>query len=319
MATLINKKFDDLAKTGNNDYSLSEDVMSKIQTMCAEIGYADDRQNTYINQYNAMPPRTADADGSFKPRPKKKTDAEWKTKSGFSVTKFAALDNSQILINEMRSEINKITEKNVDSKIENILKNLEEIVDSTDGDADDLKEKMDKLFAVIFNASITNKLPETYSRVFGAIAQTQLTLANEFIELKMEEYINSMTGIVDVSEQNYDEFCEFTKTNAARKNTSSLICEISKRGTIAALPFERIETLFESLLMKVVNNMNDKSKQKEVDEITENIVVIFKNLGKLMDARKYMDRFKTIATYKNGDKPGLTSRAKFKYADLVGM
>lgn len=323
MATLINKKFDDLAKTGNNGYSLSEDVMSKIKTLCAEIGYADDRQNTYVNQYNAnvviSPPRASDADGAFKPRPKKKTDTDWKTKSGFSVTKFAALDNSQILINEMRSEINKITEKNVDTKIENILKNLEEIVDSTDGDADDLKEKMDKLFNVIFNASITNKLPETYAKAFEAIAQTQLVLANEFIELKMSEYVDSMSGIVDVSEQNYDEFCEFTAKNAARKNTSSLICEISKRGSIAALPFERIDALFESLLAKVITQINDKSKQKEVDEITENIVVIFKNLGKLMDASKYMDRFKTIATYKNGEKPGLTSRAKFKYADLVGM
>ena len=69
MATLINKKFDDLAKTGNNGYSLSEEVMSKIKTMCAEIGYVDDRQNTYVNQYNANVV-VVDTDAAFKPRPK---------------------------------------------------------------------------------------------------------------------------------------------------------------------------------------------------------------------------------------------------------
>ncbi len=328
MATLVNRKFDELSKTGNNGYSLPDPILAKIKMLCSEIGYVDDRQNTYVNQYNAnvvthikkdVAAAGADSTNSVKPPGKKIGGGDWKAKPTFNVTKFASLDNSQILINEIRSDMNKITEKNVDSKLETMHANIDEIIDSTDGDQDDLKEKMDKLFDVVFNASITNKLPAIYARVFETIAAKQSNLAEEFIQAKLDNYLKSMDGIVDVSERNYDEFCEFTAKNAARKNISALFCEIAKRGSIAALPLERIDTLFESLLSKVIADIEDKSKQKGADEITENIVVIFVNLGKLLDASKYMDRLRTLATYKTGEKPGLSSRAKFKFADLVGM
>jgi hypothetical protein len=332
MATLVNRKFDELSKTGNNGYSLPDPILTKIKMLCSEIGYVDDRQNTYVNQYNANVVTHVKKDtaglasgvasgGDSTPRlPGKKIGGgDWKAKPTFNVTKFAALDNSQILINEIRSDMNKITEKNVDSKLETMHTNIDEIIDSTDGDQDDLKEKMDKLFDVVFNASVTNKLPAIYARVFETIAAKQSTLAEEFIQAKLDNYLKSMEGIVDVSERNYDEFCEFTAKNVARKNISALFCEIAKRGSIAALPLDRIDTLFESLLSKVITDIEDKSKQKGADEITENIVVIFVNLGKLLNASKYMDRLRTLATYKSGEKPGLSSRAKFKFADLVGM
>ena len=339
MATLVNRKFDELSKTGNNGYSLPDPILTKIKMLCSEIGYVDDRQNTYVNQYNANVVTHVKKDaanngsiglasggsslaGDSTPRlPGKKIGGggDWKAKPTFNVTKFAALDNSQILINEIRSDMNKITEKNVDSKLETMHTNIDEIIDSTDGDQDDLKEKMDKLFDVVFNASVTNKLPAIYARVFETIAAKQSNLAEEFIQVKLDNYLKSMDGIVDVSERNYDEFCEFTAKNAARKNISALFCEIAKRGSIAALPFERIDILFESLLSKVIEDIEHKPRQKGADEITENIVVIFVNLGKLLNASKYMDRLRTLATYKNGEKPGLSSRAKFKFADLVGM
>lgn len=332
MATLVNRKFDELSKTGNNGYSLPDPILTKIKMLCSEIGYVDDRQNTYVNQYNANVVTHVKKDPNGIPSgggglglasgdsaPRKKMGGDWKAKPTFNVTKFAALDNSQILINEIRSDMNKITEKNVDSKLETMHANIDEIIDSTDGDQDDLKEKMDKLFDVVFNASVTNKLPAIYARVFETIAAKQSTLAEEFIQAKLDNYLKSMEGIVDVSERNYDEFCEFTAKNAARKNISALFCEIAKRGSIAALPLERIDVLFESLLSKVIADIEDKPKQKGADEITENIVVIFVNLGKLLDTSKYMDRLRSLATYKNGEKPGLSSRAKFKFADLVGM
>lgn len=337
MATLVNRKFDELSKTGNNGYSLPDPILTKIKMLCSEIGYVDDRQNTYVNQYNAnvvthvkkdaansgsigIPSGGGGLANSADSAPRNKMGGgDWKAKPTFNVTKFAALDNSQILINEIRSDMNKITEKNVDSKLETMHANIDEIIDSTDGDQDDLKEKMDKLFDVVFNASVTNKLPAIYARVFETIAAKQSTLAEEFIQAKLDNYLKSMEGIVDVSERNYDEFCEFTAKNAARKNISALFCEIAKRGSIAALPLDRIDVLFESLLSKVIADIEDKPKQKGADEITENIVVIFVNLGKLLDTSKYMDRLRTLATYKNGEKPGLSSRAKFKFADLVGM
>ena len=72
------------------------------------------------------------------------------------------------------------------------------------------------------------------------------------------------------------------------------------------------------LLDQVCIKIEDKTKHKEVEEITENIVVIFAGLGKLVDKSQYLSKMQTISGYKSGEKPGLTSRTKFKYMDLIG-
>ena len=141
----------------------------------------------------------------------------------------------------------------------------------------------------------------------------------EFMDNKLNNHNDSMTGIVDVSEANYDEFCEFTLKNTNRKNASALFCEIAKANAIPSITIEHMDTLFDRLLEQVICNIETKSKQKEVDETTENLVVMFASLGKHMDKSKYVDRFKTISGYKTGEKPGLSSRAKFKYMDLIKM
>lgn len=102
MATLVNRKFDELSKTGNNGYSLPDPILAKIKMLCSEIGYVDDRQNTYVNQYNAnvvthikkdVAAAGADSTNSVKPPGKKIGGGDWKAKPTFNVTKFASLDN----------------------------------------------------------------------------------------------------------------------------------------------------------------------------------------------------------------------------------
>ena len=333
MATLVNKKFDELVSTGNNGYVLPSQVLATIKTLCDEIGCSDDTQNTYVNQYNAhvttsvssvasvakSKPKEYDGRANFNKQQARKNGAEWKNKSGFQVTKFSMVDNSQALIDGIRSNMNKLSDKNIDAKLEELKTNIDEIVDTTDDDENDLREKITKMFDVTFNASVTNKLPAIYAKVYGVIYEKQPILIEEFMNDKIKKYTESMDGIVDVSEENYDEFCEFTLRNTNRKNASSLFCEIAKTGVVPSITIERMDTLFENLLDQVIVKIDTKSKQKEVDEMTENMVIIFTSLGKHLDKSKYIDRLKMIAGYKTGEKQGLSSRAKFKYMDLIGM
>ena len=332
MATLVTKKFEELTNTGNNGYSLPIQVLATIRSLCEEIGCSDDTQNTYVNQYNAnvgassahasgahAKPKEYDGRANFTKQQARKNAAEWKAKNGFQVTKFSMVDNSQALIDGIRSNMNKLSDKNIDTKLEELKTNIDEIVETTDEDEDDLREKMTKIFEVVFNASTSNKLPTIYARVYGTIYEKQPRLIQEFMDNKLNAHNDSMTGIVDVSEENYDEFCEFTLKNTNRKNASALFCEIAKANAIPSITIEHIDTLFDRLLEQVICNIETKSKQKEVDETTENLVVMFASLGKHVDKSKYADRFKTISGYKTGEKPGLSSRAKFKYMDLIKM
>lgn len=332
MATLVTKKFEDLTNTGNNGYTLPVQVLATIRSLCDEIGCSEDTQNTYVNQYNAnvssasntsvsgvnAKPKEYDGRANFSKQQARKS-AEWKAKNGFQVTKFSMVDNSQALIDGIRSNINKLSDKNIDTKLEELKTNIDEIVDTTDEDEDDLREKMTKIFDVIFNASVSYKLPTIYACVYGIVYEKQPQLLQEFMDTKMIQHIESMDNIVDVSEENYDEFCEFTLKNANRKNASTLFCEIAKRNVIPTITIESMDILFDRLLEQVIRKIEIKSKQKEVDETTENMVAIFTSLGKHMDKSKYIDRLKMISGYKTGEKPGLSSRAKFKYMDLIGM
>lgn len=329
MATLVTKKFEELTNTGNNGYSLPIQVLATIRNLCEEIGCSDDTQNTYVNQYNASvgasvsnthaKPKEYDGRANFNKQQARKNAADWKAKNGFQVTKFSMVDNSQALIDGIRSNMNKLSDKNIDTKLEELKSNIDEIADTSDEDEDDLREKMTKIFEVVFNASVSYKLPIIYARVYGTIYEKQPRLIQEFMDNKLNAHKDSMTGIVDVSEENYDEFCEFTLKNTNRKNASALFCEIAKANAIPSITIENMDIIFDRLLEQVICNIETKSKQKEVDETTENLVVMFASLGKHMDKSKYADIFKTISGYKTGEKPGLSSRAKFKYMDLCKM
>ena len=124
-----------------------------------------------------------------------------------------------------------------------------------------------------------------------------------------------MQNIVDVNaNDNYDAFCEFTTVNNNRKNITNLLCEVAKTGEYASLQVSNINKMTTDLLASVLESVESAEKQKEVEEITENIVIIFSHFGKEFK-NEFKSSFEQLSSLK---KPGLTSRTKFKYMDLIG-
>ncbi len=337
MTTIItSKSFEDLMFSGNSGHVLPTLVLESIKLLCDELGYNETNQNTYVNQYNAnvtqqpaqksLKPREYDGRTNFIKQAQRKSGIktnDWKLKPGFTLTKFALLDDSQQLISEIRTDMNKITEKNLTAKLETLRKHINEIMDSSDsdGNSDDEDKDMDKMASimdVIYAASIANKLPALYSKVYETAFDMYPKEVEQFIEKKLALYLDSMNNIVDVSEQDYDRFCEFNLENTSRKNTTALLCEIANKEKITNVSVARITDILSNLLEQVLEKMEHKIKHKEVEEITENVVIIM-SLGKIIEKEKYLAIMRTIIAYKSGEKPGLTSRTRFKYMDLVAM
>lgn len=325
--TITQKSFDDIMFNQNNGYVLPDHVLSAIQVLCAEIGYTGSTPNTYVNQYNAnVPekPKTKDEwNNNKKPANRNASGNDWKVKSGFAITKFAALDDSQQLINEIRTDMNKLSDKNLLAKLENLKKHVNEIMDLSDSESEDgnteTTNKFTKIMNVIHLASVNNKLPLLYSQVYETMFSEYPAEVAAFINAKIEKHLESMTNIIDVSEKDYDRFCEFNLENTSRKNTTALLCEIAKRAKIDIVSIDRMSVMVANLLEQVLAKMEHKIKQKEVEEITENVVIIFTSLGKLVEKEKYLPFIQTIVGYKSGEKPGLSSRTKFKYMDLLNL
>ena len=71
----------------------------------------------------------------------------------------------------------------------------------------------------------------------------------------------------------------------------------------------------EDLLTHIFEIVENAEKQKEVEEITENIVIIFSHFVKELK-EQFKPIFEKLASPEK--KPGLSSRTKFKYMDLIG-
>jgi hypothetical protein len=302
----------DFERIGSGTYELDSVALDNINYLCQVIGYTPDTKNTYINQYNTgvtvtHSKKPKEREVRYKAKPK---DEEWK-RPAFKATVFAALDNTQSLIGDIRILFNKIKESNCEETAQQIIAKIEEIRDSVDyGDDAEMGDKMRQLYDAIYKVAISNKM---FSKQYAYVITT-INVKYELHELfdqKVEDYFKSMEDIVDVdSNIDYDAYCNFTASNNTRKNITNLLCEMEKLGEGS-----REYDLCSKLFKRVEENLDTLSKQKEIEEVTENLVIVFSHFTNLI--HEYKSRIKTLASFKAGEKPGLTSRTRFKYVDLA--
>jgi len=310
-------------RIGRSNYELPENVLASIRTLCSLVGYAENTQNTYINQYNATAPTTAtyqkksnDNNVLRTGKKPKETTSEWK-RPVFHATVFAEVNDTQALINDIRVGLNKIKEANCDENIVMFIEKIDKIQESIDfGDDCELTEKMQQVFDTIYTICISNKMfSKIYATVLVRLCQNYSSHFNQLLENKLAEFLATMQNIVDVNaNDNYDAFCEFTAKNTTRKNMANLFCEIAKLGEYENIQVATIVKITSDLLNQISESVELVEKQKEVEEITENIVIIFSHFGKELK-EQFKSSFEQLASLK---KPGLTSRTRFKYMDFVG-
>ncbi len=305
---------------------LPEYVSASINTLFASVGYTPNTVNTYINQFSLISPASSSSSSSSNrnvqkvepsTRVYKKTklkEDEWK-RPVFKATVFAELDNTQVLINEIRTDLNKLNATNCEEKIAVFLEKIAQIMDLVDfGDDVQLTDKMTNIFNTFFEVSISNL---SFAKMYATVL-VEIHAKFDFGDLIKEsiaQYIQSMQNIVDIdSNVDYDGFCDLVTRNNNRKNITNLFCEIAKNGKMELISPAIIHTIVCDLVTHVVDAAEQTEKQKEVEEITENIVIIFSHFDKVFKAG-FKAKFESLVSLK---KPGISSRTKFKYMDLIG-
>jgi hypothetical protein len=318
-----------LQQNDNNGYILPEIVLSAIRLLCSEIGYDESTtKDTYINQHNSQVENVTNTQSkSFKPKEReyrdhaaKQKQDTWKTKSDFKATKFAVLDGSQEIINNIRILMNKINESNRVAKIAEIVVKIQELIEESS--PDDLDENMNNVFNIIYDIIMSSSMmPEIHANIISALYTEYRETFYGHLVKKIGKYIESFPNIVDVDpNQDYDAFCALSTEIIYMKKSTSVFCEIAKLGTIEILNMAVLHKIIDNLIKNVVDSIMVKEKQKAVEEMTEALILYFAILGKNAAAIKAenMETFIKISSYKSGETPGLSSRTKFKYMDLVG-
>jgi hypothetical protein len=248
---------------------------------------------------------------------------EWETLRTFQVTKIEQKTGVDGQIDEIRLILNKLTDKTFLDTCTKIKQQIVEIVQENIN-----KEDLNKIGKSIFDLASTNKF---YSKIYADL-YSELIQSFDFLKPVLEYNYNSYIDIFNNiecgdAEKDYDKFCDINKVNETRKAISMFFVNLGLNGLISKKSLININ---HTLLSNVMKFIYEYDKKNEVDELTENIAILFnKDIYKsdvdlnnnelLIDGKNIVEIITMLAKSKSKDYKSLSNKAIFKYMDLIDM
>jgi len=144
-----------------------------------------------------------------------------------------------------------------------------------------------------------------------------------------EENLNNYITLFDNIEYiepnvDYNKFCKINKDNEKRKSLSAFFVNLMKNNIISK---NKIIDILRNLLYQIYININKDNKKSEVDELTENIAILFKKdlftdnniTYELIDNMSIVELIEKLAHSKSKNYLSLTNKSIFKFMDLIDM
>lgn len=292
-ANRYNLEFFYAIETRGNIEEINENTIELINNLAKRVG-APNYQKTPI----------------FKKKHKhgKKNDlTNWNEIRNFKVTKLEKkLDDTNIIIDKIRSNLNKLTQDNYD-----VIKT--EITDLINNDVED-KKMLKEVVTCIFDIGKTNYFwSEIYAKLYKDLS-IKYNLS-EVYQVDIDTYTELFKEIKYVDpEEDYNEFCSCNKINEKRKAFSKFLTFIMIEGLI---DYDVIKMIVTELLDKFDLYLNDKSKTHELDEVVNNILIFATYDNGCLCELKLNDRIENISNMNARAFGGLTQKTVFKCCDFV--
>jgi hypothetical protein len=236
---------------------------------------------------------------------------DWKALRNFQTTKIEKKEGIHVQIDLIRSHLNKISNKNYDDFQNKIIGVIDEIVST--------ETTQENLFLIgknIFEIASNNRF---YSKIYADLYFV-LIKKYKIMETIFQESFDSFLDIFNTIEYvnpnvNYDKFCNINKNNEKRKCLSAFFVNLTGLGLITK---EKLLEIIQHLLCQVKTFIIVENKKEVVDEIMENIYILYQNNDYKTDTINEI--IKTMASIK--DKityPSLSQKSIFKCMDISGM
>ncbi len=319
------KEFNDIAFDGFN-FELSSDVVDIISKLALEVGSPNYvKTPIFQKRDNNIKSDTFIKDNTLKKKKGNKhteiiNDEDWNNIRTFQTTKIEQKVGIDAQIDIIRSYLNKMTDKNYIDMRNKIIDTVEQIMKENSENTD-----IDRVSANIFEIASTNRF---YSKIY---ADLYSDLINNYESMKTVFEINfnkfiDLFGNIEYIDPNidYDKFCKINKDNEKRKALSSFFINLMKNNIIERV---KIVQLVEKLTIQLFNYINEDNKKNEVDEITENIAILYStelfeeinedeyNIN--IDGMNITSFIHKLANSKVKDYKSLTNKSIFKFMDLI--
>jgi len=309
--------------SSNFNYTIDASIIIILEQMFKELGKTPNLLNSKNRNTNTNSSQTT----SFNSRKKNKNmeitdDDEWsrigtQPVENLKITKLIiAKEGTDASILKLRVSLNKLTDKNYIDIVEKITSILDEIIVINPLD-------LHKVGNIIFEIASQNRF---YSKIYADLFSeliSRYSIMNDIFQNNYNEYSRLFDSIEYIeSTVDYIKFCDISKINETRKAISLFLVNLTKNGIIQKNNlFEVITKLFKDVLV----NLGDSSKVNEINEIVENIVILFdiklfedfKEVAVFEDGSSIMFKIRMIAYSKPKEYVGLSIKTKFKMMDLI--
>jgi hypothetical protein len=282
-------------------FSLPEDIIQIINDLSSKVG-----ASTYI--------KTPIFNKKKKPI-EVDIESTWQPVQQFKTTKIEQKEGIDAKIDLIRVHLNKITDKNYTSCHNKIVDLLDELIENNIKDAD-----LMRICIQIFEIASNNRF---YSKLYSDL-YSDLTTRYVIMKTIFNNSFNSFMELFNVVEYvdpavNYDAFCKINKDNECRKSLCTFILNLMKNNIISK---DKVVDLLKKLIIQLQEFIIIENKKNEVDELTENIALLFKK--EMVDnveinGVSLISIIQKLAKSKSNPYPSLSNKSIFKYMDLCEM
>lgn len=332
------RQISDIACSGFQ-FEMSEDTYNMINYLSMRVGAIGLTSPTFVRQKREPVEalikdmdNDSSSSSSFSSNMKNKkkkgnrgmevSGEEWETIRTFQTTKIEQKSGIDGDIDHIRLLLNKLTDKTFLDMREKIVERLNKICTEFSSESD-----YNKVGNTIYEFCSTNKF---YSKVFADLFAELCVQYTWIMPIFNEKYADIMSQYSDIqyvdSEKNYDGFCDMNKKNDRRRSVTTFLMSLAHNGFIKKAGV--IKILRD--LLELVSNMIDKPEHKnEVDELTENIAILFNkdmvdevsNNSKdlCINGKTIIEIINSLAKTKAKDHQSLSNKAIFKFMDLIEM
>ena len=319
-------------------FDFPEDTLKIISELALEVG-SPNYVKTPIFQKRVNPLKSESTSGGSKESEYSKNPAEkdfnkkkrynksmeilnndeWEKMRAFQTTKIEQKVGFDAQIDLLRSNLNKMTDKNyldIRNKIIDIIDTImNEIMDN---------DEMVKLGTIIFEIASTNRF---YSKIYADLYTdliNKFQIMEDVFNTNFNNYINLFDTIEYVEPNvDYTKFCKINKDNEKRKSLAAFFVNLMKNNVIYK---SQIIHIIRILMSKICVYIDEDNKKNEVDELTENLAVLYKkelfnedSKYELIDSKTIPELIQKIAHSKCKNHLSLTNKSLFKFMDLIDM
>ena len=326
MATTLKYSLEDFRNIRFEGFNfvLPEDTITLISNLSLEVG-----SPTYVKTPNFQkqdPSKMPVGESAInknnnrrrnKPR-EMVNDEDWESVRNFQSTQIEQKEGVEIKINDIKLLLNKLTDKNY---IENKDKIIAIMTENNEYD------ELFKIGTTIFEIASNNKF---YSKIYADLyteIMGKFEIMHEIFEKSISEFLELFNVIQYVDPKvDYNLFCKINVDNEKRQSLSLFFVNLMINGVIKK---GRILNIIKNLLTQVKTFISKENKKNEVDELTENISILYKK--ELFDdddfedteleinGTKINDFIDVLANSKIKNYLSFTNKSLFKFMDMVEM